>query len=176
MKMTADKLIESTICHEWGHVLMYFLLTNGTEYLEGFEIVDSVSRVDGHTTSMPTYIVNGTPIPKKCEILTLFGGRAAEYICGYLKSKLPPKGTDAEKIKALVTRNRRAIVKERKEQAIEMLMPYKNALEWLTEKTVLKFNQENEDGYYRLFRDEMIAMLHEALAPTAAREKAAVTE
>lgn len=151
-----DKALSSTICHEWGHALVNFLLYGEKSGLESIEIIDTVYRVDGHTS----FLAEDVSLENK--IMILFGGIAAEHICGYTRV-LMHRGTDAQKLKALLPQKRER--DKYAEKVVSMLEPYKASLELLTHNTVEQLPERDNENcmYHRIIRDELRELLSEAI-------------
>lgn len=160
--MKIDKMLESTICHEWGHALIIFLLY-GMDSLETIEIIDSPEKVDGHTTWS---IFEDVSFENR--IFIYFGGIAAERICGY-SNVLLHKGTDERALSNMLPHKQQRI--EYAEKVIKMLEPYKAAIEWLTKKTIEQLPGRDDKYciYHRIFRDELKQLLIEAIKVNADR-------
>lgn len=145
-----DRLTKSIICHEWGHALIAYLLLGGAKSIQSIEFVDTFVGIQGHTN-----LFREKPPTKRQEIMILFGGMAAEKICGFTKV-LTHRGTDANRLSALVPNKQER--KQAGEAVIELLMPYKNSLEWLVTTTLEYFPTERDQNgyiYYRISKEEL---------------------
>lgn len=170
--MKKDKLLKRTICHEWGHCLQY-LLGGYIKFVKGFEIVDSLERVDGHTfieyavpcdintedttnvTMMFMYLDNVE------NISICLAGVIAEKVCGYSKGIV--KGTDKQKIASIS--NDKKFINEIYSEVEDKMTPYKSVLEYLAEKTLENYilTESSKEIHVEVSKEEMILLLKEAL-------------
>ena len=155
--MRKDKITQSIICHEWGHALTAYLLQSGMGSIETIELYDDIYCVQGHTTFLQTSFT------ERQELMILFGGIAAERVCGY-STVLMHSGTDADKIRAIVPDKQER--QEIGDSVIVLLMPYRTSLEWLVKTTLEHYPTERDENnriYYRVFRDELASWIADAI-------------
>lgn len=152
---TIDNLIEQSICHEWGHALMCYLQANDIRFVETIEIENTLEKVDGHTR----YFDFDNKLSDEQKMFILIGGVTAETICGYSKVVIH-RGTDAQELKKLLPPSEIPILKEK---AIDMMFPYKSALEWLTKTTIELYAQSDDLTYFRIFKDDLSEMMKKAI-------------
>ena len=171
-KKNREKMVKPTICHEWGHVLAMYLLYGTLRNIDRIEFEDTLYRMDGHTISSYFYseIDEDGDIPylyfldetDEKEIMVLLAGVIAEKICGYNKGHFRSDATDKAKIEQ-ITLNKSLISNLRKKTE-EMLIPLKDTLNALTERTIEKYPQtrdENKGIYYCIFQANIIKWVNE---------------
>lgn len=61
-RLKTNKLLQCSICHEWGHCLQYLLL-GYIQFVSELEIIDSLYRVDGHLHVLGFNVV---PVDSSC--------------------------------------------------------------------------------------------------------------
>lgn len=149
-----EKVIKSFLCHEWGHALMTFILL-GDDSVDTIIIEDTFERIDGHTV---IDFIKRQHLTNEQELLIYVSGVVAENICGYSKVKMH-RGTDETFIKKFLPKKQERIALF--DEAFKILSPYKETLEKLTDDSFSNYPKERIDGciYYRIFRDEICALL-----------------
>ena len=170
--MKKDKLLKSTICHEWGHCLQY-LIEGYIKFVKGLEVVDSLERVDGHTFieyALPCDIITEDTTNVTMMFMYLddaenisicLAGVIAEKVCGYNKGIV--KGTDKAKIKTIT--NDKQFIDKVYEDVVNKMTPFKSVLEYLTEKTIEKYivTDTAKEISVVISKENMMSLLKEAL-------------
>lgn len=149
-RKSIDKQLQGVICHEWGHILAFVVFGGNPADVEGIVIENSLQVCNGHTNFNPL-----APMEPKQEINMILGGIAAENICGYSRAFLHP-GTDANRLDTLTTKEQQKTAKNR---VLEVLTPYKTALDELTAATIEDYRREGCPEYFRVFKDVVIKRL-----------------
>lgn len=132
---------DKTVCHEWGHILTTYLLGK-IENVSGltFEITEEMFW--GHTEFCPFEIKDGKitsfEFSEDENVLVLFGGVVAENLLDYSKVFIH-RGTDADKINAIIPKNQQHAYKERTKA---LLSPYKDVIERLTARTLKDYEEQ----------------------------------
>ena len=171
-KKNREILVKPIICHEWGHVLAMYLLYGTLKNIDRIEFEDTLYRMDGHTISSYSYpeIDENGDIPylyfldgtDEKDIMVLLAGVIAEKICGYNKGRFRSDATDKAKIEQ-ITSNKSLISNLRKKME-EMLIPLKDTLNALTERTIEKYPQTRDENwkiYYCIFQADIIKWVDE---------------
>lgn len=171
-KKNRKKMVKPTICHEWGHVLAMYLLYGTLKHIDKIEFEDTLFRMDGHTNSNYFYsgIDENGDVPylyfvdatDEKEIMVLLAGVIAEKVCGYNKGRFRSDATDKAKIEQ-ITSNKSLISNLRKKME-EMLIPLKDTLNALTERTIEKYPQTRDENwkiYYCIFQADIIKWVDE---------------
>lgn len=145
--MQPDKIFKTVVCHEFGHVLAFLLSGGQVADVDTIEFQNTAANVDGHTKINPLY-----DMPTDQKIFMLFGGIAAENVCGYSTAFLHP-GTDADKLNTITDKGRQKTVKK---AVLDALTPYKKTLDALTAATIADYTRQGCPDYYRIFHDSII--------------------
>lgn len=145
--MQPDKIFKTVVCHEFGHVLAFLLSGGQVADVDTIEFENTAANVDGRTKINPLY-----DMPTDQNIFMLFGGIAAENVCGYSTAFLHP-GTDADKLNAITDKGRQKTVKK---AVLDALTPYKKTLDALTAATIADYTRQGCPDYYRIFHDSII--------------------
>lgn len=145
--MQPDKIFKTVVCHEFGHVLAFLLSGGQVADVDTIEFQNTAANVDGHTKINPLY-----DMPTDQKIFMLFGGIAAENVCGYSTAFLH-HGTDADKLNTITDKGRQKTVKK---AVLDALTPYKKTLDALTAATIADYTRQGCPDYYRIFHDSII--------------------
>ena len=153
---TIDRYVTSTICHEWGHVLVHYLLYGTVKNISEIQFIDSLARMDAHTVYQPYYVVqdeeNGISVweiqaTKVKDVMIRLAGALACKICGFTGfTRLEKDSTDATTIRRLIPNKTKAAAL--RAQTEELLLPLKEALIRLTASTLDYYPQERDENDY----------------------------
>ena len=143
--------ITTSICHEYGHILAFLLTGGKVADVYDVEIIDDGATVGGHTTFNPLF-----DMTDRQRAFVLFGGIAAENVCGYSTAFLH-RGTDAAKLNKIMPRQQQKAVKR---EVLTALQPWKTAINDLTRATVADYVKQGKPQYYRLFHDSIITNIN----------------
>ena len=171
-KKNREKMVKPTICHEWGHVLAMYLLYGTLKNIDRIEFEDTPFRMDGHTFLNYFYseIDENGDVPyfyfldstDEKEIMVLLAGVIAEKVCGYNKGRFRSDATDEAKIEQ-ITSNKR-LVSDLRKKTEEMLIPLKDTLNALTERTIEQYprtRDEDKEIYFCIFQTDIIKWVNE---------------
>lgn len=159
--MQINKVFAAVVCHEFGHILAFLLAGGRAADVDTIEFVNDLATVDGHTKINPCISLTDDQ-----KIFVLFGGIAAENICGY-SAAFVHRGTDANKLNAIATKDRQ---KTAKNAVLDALRPYKETLERLTARAIADYTRDGCPGYYRVFHDSVTEYLTAADVPRCQKD------
>lgn len=159
------KYVGPTICHEWGHVLISYLLYGTLKNVTHIDFEDNIYGVFGHTNRLDYYVMVDGEQPSMFyidkdtdkEIMFLLAGVMATKVCGYNKGRFRSDATDKVKIEEL-TKNKKRI-SELRRKTEEMLSPLKGTLDALINRTLAdypKSRDNNQEKYYQIDNLEII--------------------
>jgi hypothetical protein len=151
---TIDRYVTSTICHEWGHVLVHYLLYGTVKNISEIQFIDSLARMDAHTVYQPYYAVqdeeSGISVweiqtTKVKDVMIRLAGALACKICGFTGfTRIDYDSTDAITIRRLIPNKTK--VAALRAQTEELLLPLKEALIRLTASTLDYYPQERDEN------------------------------
>ena len=153
-----NKVVKALFCHEWGHALTAFLVTDDLDVLESIRFDDIIYEgLHGYNDLNVLY-----ELTKEQYKLILCGGTAAENVCGY-SDVVFHRGTDKDYLCELEPNEHER--KKCKEKAVSLLRPHKKTLDKLVHETIKIYPDRQEDLYihFRIFKDEMKKMLIDAM-------------
>jgi hypothetical protein len=151
---TIDRYVTSTICHEWGHILVHYLLYGTVKNITELQFIDTLARVDAHTVYQPYFAEqdeeNGISAweiqtTKTKEVMVRMAGALACRICGFSGfTRLEFDSTDAAAIRQLIPNKTK--VATLRAQTEELLLPFKEALIRLSASTLDYYPKERDEN------------------------------
>lgn len=150
--------VRQTICHEWGHALMIYLLG----FKDSLNEIVILSADEGYC-SHEYYDCFGSE-----SVFVSLAGVGAELVCGYKKyfgvNGRWCKESDIEKV--YVITDDPNVIWEHKKWVKETLMPYKRVLEVLVDDTLLFYSAEHtgEGCLYKVPKDDIVFCIESAMA------------
>lgn len=156
---TIDRYVTSTICHEWGHILVHYLLYGTVKNISEIQFIDSLARMDAHTVYQPYYAEqdeeNGLSVwevqtTKVKDVMVRMAGALSCKICGFTGfTTLDYDSTDATTIRRLIPNKTK--VAALRVQTEELLLPLKEVLIRLTASTLDYYPQERDENDHVYF-------------------------
>lgn len=156
---TVDRYVSSTICHEWGHILVHYLLYGTVKNITEIQFIDTLARMDAHTVYQPYYAemdserhlsaweIDST---KTKDAMIRMAGAIACKICGFHGfTTLEYDSTDAKTIRLLIPNKNK--VAQLRAQTEALLAPFKQELADLTLSTLDLYPTERDENEHVRF-------------------------
>lgn len=157
--LTVDRYVSSTICHEWGHILVHYLLYGTVKNITEIQFIDTFARMDAHTVYQSYYAemdserrlsVWEIDSTKTKDAMIRMAGALACKICGFKGfTTLDYDSTDAKSIRLLIPNKNK--VAQLRAQTEALLAPFKQELADLTLSTLDIYPTERDENKHVRF-------------------------